>query len=287
MSATLAAAPEIRAVRTGTRRKGTSPFYYALICFLALIYLMPLLVALNASLKAPAEIMYTLRLPTHLFTQNYLDGWERIGPGVINSFMITIPSVVLSIFVGCLAAYPLSQMRLRWGRAVYILLLVGMLVPHQVVQIPLFVIMRVLGLYNTIPGMWLVHLAYGIPFCTFFMRNFFATVPRSMFEAAQIDGCGSAGYFFKILLPASISGIAALAIVQSRSVWNDLFFGLTLTNSVNTSPAPVALYTMIGGMEVDEGPLMAATIISFLPMMIVFLLFQKAFTRGLLGGSNK
>jgi ABC-type glycerol-3-phosphate transport system permease component len=191
------------------------------------------------------------------------------------------------VLVGCLAAYPLSHARIPGGRAVYFILLAGMLVPYQAVQIPLFVIMRDLGLYNSIPGMWVVHMAYGIPFCTFFMRNFFATVPRSMFEAAQIDGCGVAGYFFKILLPASMSGLAALAIVQSRSIWNDLFFGLTITNSVRTSPAPVALYGMIGGMDVDEGPVMAATIISFLPIMVAFLLFQKAFTRGLLGGSAK
>ena len=75
--------------------------------------------------------------------------------------------------------------------------------------------------------------------------------------------------------------------MQSRSIWNDLFFGLTITNNVRTSPAPVALYCMIGGMDIDEGPVMAATIISILPMMIAFLLFQKAFTRGILGGSSK
>jgi len=118
------------------------------------------------------------------------------------------------------------------------------------------------------------------------MRNYFMTVPRSMFEAAQLDGCGPAGYFFKILLPASVSGLAAIAIVQSRSAWNDLFFGLTLTSGQN-SPAPVTLYSMIGGLDVDDGPMMAATIVSIIPMMIAFLLFQKAFTRGLLGGTSK
>ncbi|EIM30304.1 carbohydrate ABC transporter permease [Microvirga lotononidis] len=260
---------------------------YALLIALAIAFLMPLLVALNASLKPPSEISASMSLPSQLYLDNYVEGWERIGRGVLNSFMITVPAVVLSVFVGCLAAYPLSQLKIPGGRAVYMILLAGMLVPYQAVQIPLFLIMRNLGLYNTIPGMWLVHTAYAIPFCTFFMRNFFITVPRSMFEAAQLDGCGPAGYFFKILLPASISGIAALSIVQSRSIWNDLFFGLTITNNVRTNPAPVALYSMIGGMDVDEGPVMAATIISILPMMIAFLLFQKAFTRGLLGGSSK
>lgn len=260
---------------------------YVLLVVLAVAFLMPLLVALNASLKPPAEIADSMSLPSRLYLDNYAAGWARIGRGVLNSFMITIPAVVLSVFVGCLAAYPLSQMKIPGGRFVYMILLAGMLVPYQAVQIPLFVIIRNLGLYNSVPGMWLVHTAYGIPFCTFFMRNFFVTVPRSMFEAAQLDGCGVAGYFFKILLPASMSGLAALSIVQSRSIWNDLFFGLTITSSPRTNPAPVALYSMIGGLAVDEGPVMAATIIAILPMMIAFLLFQKAFTRGLLGGSSK
>jgi glucose/mannose transport system permease protein len=260
---------------------------YLVLTVAALLYLAPLLLVLTASLKTPQELQTVLSLPATLNLTNYVEGWRRIGPSILNSLYITAPAVVLSIFVGAMAAYPLSHARIPGGRIIFLFLLAGMLVPHQVVQIPLFMMMRALGLYNSIPGMWLVHLAYGIPFCTFFLRNFFSTIPRSMFEAAQIDGCGPFGYFFKILLPASISGIAALAIVQSRSVWNDLFFGLTLTNSPHTQPMPVALYGLIGGMEVEEGPLMAATIISMLPVMVTFLIFQKSFTRGLLGGADK
>lgn len=260
---------------------------YVALTVLAIIYLSPLVVVLNASLKTPADIMHVLALPTQIEWQNYVVGWDRIGRSLWNSVLITGPSVVLSILIGAMAAYPLSQVRFKGDRLIFLFLLAGMLVPHQVVQIPLFMMMRAMGLYNTIPGLWLVHLAFGIPFCTFFLRNFFTTIPSSMFEAAQIDGCSAFSYFWKILMPASLSGIAALAIIQSRSVWNDLFFGLTLTNSPTTQPTPVALYTLIGGMEVDEGPLMAATVISIIPVMMVFLIFQKAFTRGLLGGSEK
>ncbi|WP_172295472.1 carbohydrate ABC transporter permease [Pseudoruegeria sp. HB172150] len=270
-----------------TRKQVTRGLRYVALTLLAIVYMMPLLVVLNASLKTPADIQQVLALPTQIEWANYVAGWDRIGRSLWNSVLITGPSVVLSILIGAMAAYPLSQVRFKGDRIVFLFLLAGMLVPQQVVQIPLFMMMRALGLYNTIPGLWLVHLAFGIPFCTFFLRNFFTTIPSSMFEAAQIDGCTAFSYFWKILMPASISGIAALAIIQSRSVWNDLFFGLTLTNSPNTQPTPVALYTLIGGMEVDEGPLMAATVISIIPVMAVFLVFQKAFTRGLLGGSSK
>jgi ABC-type glycerol-3-phosphate transport system permease component len=270
-----------------TPRRAGRALRYTAVVLLAVLYLAPLVVVLVSSFKSPAELADALSLPSGIHTRNYELAWARIGPSLWNSVLITGPSIVLSVLVGAIAAYPLSQVRFIGGRVLYFLLLAGMLIPHQIVQIPLFLIMRGLGLYNTIPGMWLVHVAYGIPFCTFFMRNFFTTVPRSMFEAAQIDGCGPAGYFFKILMPASISGIATLAIIQSRSVWNDLFFALTLTNSPDTQPVPMALYSLVGGMEVDDGPIMAATVLSMLPMLLVFLAFQKAFTRGLLGGSGK
>jgi ABC-type glycerol-3-phosphate transport system permease component len=260
---------------------------YVLVLLVALAFLVPLLITLISSFKSPRELQTVLSLPSGIYTRNYIDAWHRIGRGVFNSVAITVPSVALSVLVGACAAFPLSHVRIPYGRAIYFLLLAGMLVPYQVVQIPLFLIVRSLGLYNTLTGLSLVHVAYGVPFCTFFMRNFFGSVPRSMFEAAQLDGCRPAGYFFRILLPASVSGLTALAIVQSRAVWNDLFFGLTITSNPTTNPAPVALYTLIGGMEVDQGPIMAATVISILPMMIAFLIFQKAFIRGLLGGSGK
>jgi glucose/mannose transport system permease protein len=251
------------------------------------LFVMPLLMALVSALKTPQEIVNVLALPRHPTLENFRIGWEQIGGSVFNSLFITIPAVTISVFVGCLAAYPLSMMTVKRSRLIYLFLLSGMFVPFQIVQIPAFYITRALGLYNTIPGLWLVHVAYGVPICTFFMRNYFATVPRSMYEAAQIDGCGPAGYFFKILLPASFSGLAALTIVQSRSIWNDLLFAMTLTNSDTTMPVTAKLNAFVSATQVQYGPLMASALISVIPIMVTYLFFQKAFVRGLLGGSSK
>lgn len=260
---------------------------YATAGFISFIFFVPMLVAIVSAFKTQAELSNVLTLPGELHVDNFVIGWQQVGRGVLNSLLITIPSVILSVFIGCVAAYPLSMMDARKSRFVYFFLLSGMFVPFQIVQIPVFYITRAIGLYNTIPGLWLVHVAYGIPICTFFMRNFFATVPRSLFEAAQLDGCGPTGYFFKILLPASVTGIAALSIVQSRSVWNDLLFAMTLTNSNETMPVTAALNSFVTSIQVQYGPLMASAIISVIPMLLAFLLFQKAFVRGLLGGSSK
>ncbi|MBV9672006.1 MAG: carbohydrate ABC transporter permease, partial [Verrucomicrobia bacterium] len=221
------------------------------------------------------------------YIENFSIALGRMGRSFFNSFAITAPAVVLSIAIGATAGYPLAYMRGSGSRFIYFFLLTGMLVPFQIVQIPLFFMVRSIGLYDTIPGMWLAHTAYAVPFCTFFMRNFFATVPRSMYEAALIEGCGPLRYFWFLLLPASISGLSALAIIQSRAIWNDLLFAMTLTSSDTAMPATVAIAGFTSSLQVEYGPLMAATLISIVPVMLAYLFFQKSFVRGLLGGAGK
>lgn len=270
-----------------TRSVQRSAPRYLLGALVSVLFLTPLAVALNTSLKSPAEVLDVLSLPAAPFVSNYVEAWDHVGRTFFNSIMITGPAVVFSVFIGALGAYPLSQIKGRAGFLVYLFLLTGMLVPYQIVQIPLFTLMRRLGLYNTIYGMWLVHTAYAVPITTFFMRNFFASVPLSMFEAALLDGCGHFSYFFRVLLPASTSGLAALAVLQSRDIWNDLLFALTLTNGDQASPVTVALNGLTSGLEVRYGPLMAATFITIAPVLLSYLLFQKAFVQGALGGSSK
>jgi len=270
-----------------TSKLGTQSLRHGLALLIGLAMAVPILVALNTSVKTPAEVLDVLSLPAAPTFDNYAEAWRRLGATFGNSLMITIPGVALSVLVGAIAAYPLAQIRGRVGFIIYLFLLTGMLVPYQIVQIPLFSLMRRMGLYNSIPGMWLVHVAYGVPICTFFMRNFFASVPRSMMEAAMIDGCGHAQYFFRVLLPASIPGLAALSVIQSRSIWNDLLFAMTLTNNDSARPVTVALNALTSGLQVQHGTLMAATIITIGPILLAYLLFQRAFVAGVLGGASK
>jgi ABC-type glycerol-3-phosphate transport system permease component len=260
---------------------------YAVAVLMAILFLAPLIVAAMTSIKAPSELSRVLALPEGFYLENYVRAFELMGRPFLNSLLITGPAVFFSVAVGTMAAYPLSHMSGASGRFVYFFLLTGMLVPFQIVQIPLFIIIRYIGLYDTIPGMWLVHTAYSVPFCTFFMRNFFATVPRSIYEAGLIDGCTKFDYFWRLLLPASVSGMAALAIIQSRYIWNDLLFAITLTLSDRARPVTVVISGFVGGLQVEYGPLMAATAVSVLPVMLTYLLFQRAFIRGLLGGTGK
>lgn len=262
-------------------------FPYAIASLMAVFFLAPLVVATMTSMKSPGEIAQVLALPKGFYYQNFVRAYEQMGRAFLNSLLITGPAVVFSVALGMMTAYPLSHVRGKPSRFVYLFLLTGMLVPFQIVQIPLFVIIRSIGLYDTIAGMWLVHTAYSVPFCTFFMRNYFSTIPRSIYEAALIDGCTKVGYFWRLLVPASVSGMAALAIIQSRYIWNDLLFAITLTLSDKSRPVTVVIAGFVGGLQVEYGPLMAATAVSVLPVMLTYLLFQKTFIRGLLGGTGK
>ena len=260
---------------------------YMIASVMAVLFLAPLVVAGMTSLKSPRELTRVLDLPTILYLENYVRAFESMGRPLLNSLMMTGPAVIFSVAIGTMAAYPLSYMNGRWSRLTYLFLLTGMLVPFQIVQIPLFIIVRSIGLYDTIPGLWLAHTAYAVPFCTFFMRNFFATVPRSMREAALIDGCTKFDFFWRLLVPASVSGLSALAIIQSRYIWNDMLFAITLSNSDRARPATAAIAGFASSLQVEYGPLMAGTMVSILPVMLAYLMFQKSFVRGLLGGAGK
>ncbi len=256
---------------------------YIVLIFAAIIFLIPTLVAVNTAFKLPKEILEVLSLPSRVYFGNFIDGLKKIGRSFINSLMICFPAMVFSTFVGSLAAYPLAQFRFRGDTVIYFVLLSGMYIPFQTVLIPLFLIIRRLGLYDTIPGLWLAHIAYGIPFTTLILRNFFATIPVELMEAAKLDGCSLFRYYWRILLPVSRAGIAATLILQFRSIWNEFIMGLTLTRSSDKVPVMVQLQSFVSRTEVTWGPMMAATFISVLPAVIVFLVFKKQFVEGLAG----
>lgn len=253
----------------------------------ALAFLIPLAVMINTSLKSPREIINVLSITRSFYWGNFHEAWHQVGRGIVNSTLITVPAVLISILVGALAAYPLAQFRFKGDNIVFLVLLSGMFLPFQAVLVPLVLIMRQLGLYNTIPGMWLVHVAYGIPMCTFFLRNFFVTIPSSLFEAAAVDGTSVAGYFFRILLPLSKAGLAALTILQTRAIWNDFLFALALTSSREVRPVTVDLASFVGSTAVSYGGLMAGTLMSIIPVTMVFMMFQRQFIQGILAGSVK
>jgi ABC-type glycerol-3-phosphate transport system permease component len=270
---------KIPALNVKTRNK---ILIYFLVTLIAILFIVPLLVDLNTAFKPPEEVFDVTSLPSRFYLVNFIEGFHTIARGMLNSFLYAFPSMLTSTFVGTLAAYPLSQLKFKGDTFVYMLLLVGLYVPAQAVLIPLFLLIRAIGLYDTFPGLWLVGTAYGIPYTTMILRNFFTTIPTETREAASLDGCTLIGYYWRILIPVGKTGIAATFILQFRAIWNDFIFGLTVTRRPNIMPVTVYLQSLIDGLAyVGWGPLMASTLIAIIPSIAIFLVCKRYFVAGL------
>lgn len=161
-----------------------------------------------------------------------------------------------------------------------------MFIPYQITLIPLLRVLDAIHLFNTIPGLALVHIVYGIPIMTLIFRNFFAEIPTDLVEAAQIDGTGYWGVYRHIILPLSIPGFVVAGIWEFTQVWNDFLFGVTVTEPPH-QPVTVAIVNIAGSQHIQWNVLMSSTLIASLPTLIIYLILGRYFVRGLLAGSVK
>lgn len=263
----------------------------AVLIAVALFWLMPTIGLLITSLR-PAELFGTtgwweaIATPSQFTFENYqaLLGDEKLIDSILNTFLIAIPSTVLPVFFAAMAGYALALVPFK-GRDAIFLVIIGMLVvPLQMALIPAFSVFRTLGL-SGLPSIWLFHTAFGLPFAIFLMRNYFASLPPSLIEAARIDGAGEWRIFRQIILPLGFPAIAALTIFQFTWTWNDLLVALVF--STEQQPITLFLRNRLGEFSTGIGVISPGVFISAIVPLIIFFAFQKYFEAGLLGGSAK
>ncbi|HUI73154.1 MAG TPA: carbohydrate ABC transporter permease [Spirochaetia bacterium] len=205
----------------------------------------------------------------------------------VNSFIITIPATILPIIIGALAAYAFSWMNFR-GRNVIFLTIVALLVlPLQETWIPVLRMQSALKMTGTYLSIWLAHTAYGLPFAIFLLRNFFSELPKSLFEAAHMDGYSDFGVFWKIVLPLSVPALASLGIFQFVWVWNDLMNALVLLQDLHKFPLTVAIQNLLGSYGSEWNLLASGAFISMSIPLLVFFILQRYFVQGLTAGAVK
>jgi alpha-glucoside transport system permease protein len=217
-----------------------------------------------------------------------------------NSVIITVPSTILVILVASFAAYAFAWMRFP-GRNVLFLVVVALLVvPLQMTLIPVLRLYvnvtidqelpllggNVFGV-NSFPGLWMAHVAYGLPFAIFLLRNFFGALPRDLFESAYLDGASDLGVFFRIVLPLSGPAIAALAIFQFLWVWQDLLVALVLLGDPDLAPMMLTITSLVSSFGSQYQLLTAAAFISMLVPLFIFVALQRYFVQGILAGAVK
>ena len=215
-------------------------------------------------------------------------GSEGMGAAFLNSLIVTIPATVIPITIAAFAAYAFAWIKFP-GRGVLFAVVVGLLVvPLQMSLIPVLRLYSDGGLYGTFLGIWLAHTAFGLPLAIFLLYNFISQLPRDLFESAAIDGASHYQSFIKIVLPLSVPALGAFAIFQFLWVWNDLLVALVFLGvSADLRVMPVGLSILVGSRGEQWHILTAGAFLTMLLPLIVFLLLQRAFVRGILAGSVK
>lgn len=268
--------------------------YLVLIAF-ALYYLMPVYVLVVTSLKSFAEVnLYRMWNPPRTFSLESFRralfggmGYQGLAPNILNSVTMVLPATLISAALGSLNGYIFARWQFRGANTLFTLALFGMFIPYQSILIPLVQTLKSIGLYGTIPGLILTHVIYGIPITTLIFRNYYATVPKELVEAARIDGAGLLGVYRRIMLPLSLPGFAVVLIWQFTSIWNDFLFAVTIAQNPAVQPVTVALNNLAGSFIVEWNVQMAGALLAALPTLLVYIFLGRYFMRGLLAGSLK
>jgi len=261
---------------------------YIPLVLLAIFYLIPIYIMLITGFKTGDEIsLKTMwNLPRTLGLDNYFKAFEQLSPNLLNSFKLVIPSSILSSILGSLNGYVLAKWKFKGADLIFTLILFGMFIPYQSILIPLVQFMDSAGLYGGIPGLILVHIIYGIPITTLTFRNYYASIPNELVEAAKIDGADILGIYWKILLPISIPSFVVVLIWQFTQAWNDFLFSVVLTQPKNWT-VTVALNNISGGQIIPWNLQMAASLLAALPTLLVYIFLGRYFLRGMMAGSLK
>lgn len=258
---------------------------------MAIFYLIPMYVMLVTGFKSFAEIdLQTMwNLPKGIHFDNYVEAFSQLAPSLWNSFIMVIPAAVISSMLGSLNGFILAKWKFRGADFIFPFILFGMFIPYQSILIPLVIFinntLRYIGMTG-IPALILAHIIYGIPITTLTFRNYYASLPQELLEAAKIDGADMLGIYRYILLPISIPSFVVVLIWQFTSAWNDFLFAVVLTGN-RSWPITVALNNMAGSQIISWNVQMAGSLLAALPTLLVYIFLGRYFLRGLLAGSLK
>jgi alpha-glucoside transport system permease protein len=288
-------AVEVRPAGTARRLVGlaTSAPVSILLVVVGLLWLVPTIGLFVASFRSAAESSQSgwwtaLTKPAQLTLQSYrqlLDDPNMVQ-SFVNTVLITVPACLLVVIIGALAAYAFAFIPFR-GRDWVFIVVVGLLVvPLQIALIPVARLYDILNLFGTIPGVVLFHVAFGLPFAIFLLRNFFIGIPAELLEAARMDGAGELMVFRRVVLPLGIPAIASLLIFQFLWVWNDLLVALVFASS-STQPLTVAIREQLRSFGSNIDVIAPAAFVQMVVPLVVFFAFQRYFVQGLLAGSQR
>jgi len=246
----------------------------------SIIVCAPLLWVLMSSFKTTSQIFQSpFSLPTSLNFDNYVSAWTSasIGGYFFNTVIVVASALVIVMILGAMCAYVLARYEFRGSRIIYYLMLAGLAFPIFLAVVPLFLVLKNFGLLNTLPGLIITYVAFALPFTVFFLYAFFKSLPQEVAEAAAIDGAGPWRIFFQIMLPMARPGMASVAIFNFLGLWNQFLLPVALnTRSSNyVLSQGMAYFASQAGYAVNFGDLFAAVVITVLPVLATYIVFQR------------
>ncbi len=272
---------------------------YGVLVVAAIYWLIPLYVMVVTSLKGLPEIRIgnIFAPPLEITFEPWAKAWdsactglycEGLKVGFFNSVKILIPSTILSIGIASMNGYALSFWRFKGSEVFFAILLFGAFIPYQVMIYPMVILLRELGLFGSLGGIVLIHTIFGMPILTLLFRNYFASVPMELFQAARVDGAGFWRIFVQIMLPMSLPIFVVALILQITGIWNDFLFGVIYAGTRNF-PMTVQLNNIVNSAQgVKEYNVnMAATLLTGLLPLVVYFISGKLFVKGIAAGAVK
>jgi multiple sugar transport system permease protein len=299
-------APDLERSRPGHRRRrrpvragrvATHMFMVAM----TVLWVVPILFALYVALRPYAETAKYgyVSLPHQLTLSNFIDAWTQsdMWRFFVNSMMITVPAVIITLFLASGVAFVVSRMNSRLNVALLIMFTAGNLLPQQVIitplyrlylQIPLPQFLSANGLlYDSIVGLVVINVAFQMGFCVFVLSNYMKAIPHEIYEAALVDGASLWTRFWKLTLPLSRPALAALATLLTTWIYNDFFWAITLMSTGDKRPITSALANLQGEFVTNQNLVAAAALIAAVPTLLVYLFLQRQFIAGLTLGATK
>lgn len=257
---------------------------------LALATLYPMLFVANVSMKTRHEyVLDHFGLAEQLMTANVVEAWTSsdLGRYMLNSIIVTLGAVAALLLLGSMAGFAFSHLRFRGSRSLFFVSLGALMIPFQVIMVPFARVIGELGLLDTHAGLILAYTAQFLPFTIFLMSSYYARIPKEITEAARVDGNTTLGVYVRIMLPLGRPALLSVGILNALFCWNDVLIALLVMQSGDNRTLMIGV-TALRGQYSDNIPLFAAgVLIAALPMLVIYLFFQRQITEGVTAGSTK
>ncbi len=263
-------------------------FIYAVALIMVVLMAYPLIWMIYSSFKTDREIfLFPFSLPNKMRLDNWMQAWRmgNLGRYFINSIFVTSISVLLIVFLSSMAGYAFARLRFKGREFLFYTFLLGLILPVQIVVIPLFAFLNKVRLLNTYFALILPYITWGLPLSIYIFRSFFLTLPGDIADAAKIDGCSLFGLYWRIMLPLIRPALVTIAILQSINVWNEFLLALLFIYEDELKTLPVGLLAFYGYHNINYKLIFSALSITTIPVLIVYFIFQKQIVSGLTTGA--